>query len=241
MKKIFYLATLVVLLGHGGSALAAEFSAAESEAARDGLLEALGAAVTSGASRLDELDLPPSISESVRRVAFVRVDTIKEAKNIKLARMGTLHRSGTIGADPIAAGKAVTFTLPLEMDKPFLTGDLVRKVNDVGPTGHFNTTIGVYRLEAEGSATVDRDACSFNFTSIKDIELSEVDTVTEGASLLNSLLSKEMSDAVRGGSLPLREPVSRAILEALQASDKNCLPNVRDKLAKVPAPAPPPA
>ncbi|KAK3913657.1 Protein piccolo [Frankliniella fusca] len=237
--QICSFAALLVLLGLAGIASAgADFTAAESEAAREGLLEALGGAVSSGASRLGELDLPPSISESVRRVAFVRVDTIKEAKNIKLARLDTLHRGGSIGADPIVAGKAVTFTLPLELDKPYLTGDLVRKVNDVGPTGHFNTTIGVYRLEAEGTATVDRDTCSFNFTAIKDIELGDVDTVTEGASLLNSLLSKEMSDAVRGGTLPLREHVSRAILDALEASDKNCLPSLREKLAKVPAPSP---
>lgn len=241
VRLLVALAAAVAVLGPVGAAAADDFSPAEAEAARDGLQSALQGAVTAAAAKTDELDLPPSISESVRRVAFVQVDTVKEAKNIRAHGLGSLRTAGTIGVDPIAAGQTVNFTVPVELVGAYLTGDLVRKVNDVGPTGHFNTTIATYRLEAEGTATVSRGACAFNFTAVKDIELGGVDTSVEGASLLNRVLAKEVSDGVRSGAVAIKDPISRHVLQSLQEAPQDCAASVRERLAKVPAAAAPAA
>lgn len=122
-------------------------------------------------------------------------------------------------------------------------GDLVRKVNDVGPTGHFDTTIGVYKLEVTGLADISADSCKLNVTAVRDTEVGGVDTKVEGASLLNRVLAADMSTAVRDGSLPFREQVNRAVQERVQAAlDKqDCAAVIKKRLAKVAAPAPPAA
>lgn len=114
-------------------------------------------------------------------------------------------------------------------------GLFARKLNGVGGEGNFTTTIGVLRLEAEGTATVSPDACSFSFTSLKDVEVNEVDSTVEGASLLNSLLASKVTKAVNEKKLGVGEPVSRILLAKLQAAGGDCTANVREQLKKAPA------
>lgn len=214
------------------------FSDVEAEAARDSLAEVVDAALATTSSHGDELELPPTISEEVRRVAFVKVDTIKEVKNIKLTNLGSLRRAGPFSVDPIVPGDPAVFTLPLELNALNLTGDLVRKVNDVGPTGHFHTTIGVYKLEASGLAEVpNATSCRLNINMVHSQEMFNVDTTVQGASLLNRPLASETNTAVQTGKLPVREQVSREVWNRLQEElDKqDCGAVLQRRLAAVPA------
>lgn len=236
-RAVLGLALLALLQA---AALAADFTPAQAEAAREGLQDAVALAVTKAVAAAEDVDLPPYISQSVQKVALVTVESVKEAKNVKLSKLSSLQRDGAFGADPIVANKTVSFTLPLKLDHPQITGVFTRKVNGVGAEGNFTTTIGVLRLEAEGTATVGPDACSFNITSVKDVEVNQVDTVVEG-SVLNSLLASKVTAAVNKKKLGVGEPVARILLARFQAADKDCTADVRARLKTVPAAAAPAA
>lgn len=235
MPQVWQVVLCVALLR--GAVLAADFTVAQAEVAREGLQEALDKTLTKF-SKVEDLDLPPYIRQTVRTTLGISVETVKQATNIKLSGLPTLHRGGALGLDPLVAGKTVTFTLPLQIDQPKLTGEFTRKVAGVGPSGNFTTTIGVLRLEAEGMVTVSPEACSFNFTSVKDIEVSGVDTTMEGTTVaFNSLLASKVTEAINEKKLGVGEPVSRFVLTQLQLGDGVCTSNVRDRLKTVPAAA----